>query len=314
MMGRRTLGLVVALLAVFGLLASAAGLQYVREQRYPRPVVSEEALLITSGNALRRMTTGYRALAADLYWIRAIQHYGETRIGLTTAPAAGAPRDGPRRYELLYPLLDLTTTLDPHFNIAYRFGAVFLSAPLPGGAGRPDLAVALLEKGLHESPGKWEYMHDIGFVYYWDLHDYPKAAEYFNRAADISGAPWWLRSVAATTLARGGDRGASRLLWRQLYETAPDDRGRQAAGLKLLQLDGLDQMEDLQRRIDAFAEQRGERPRSWQTLVSAGVLPGIPVDPGGTPYELSESGRVTLSMSSTLFPLPLEPGSRERTG
>ena len=124
---------------------------------------------------------------------------------------------------------------------------------MPAGAGRPDLAVALLEKGLRESPGKWEYMHDIGFVYYWDLHDYPKAAEYFNRAADIPGAPWWLRSVAATTLARGGDRGASRLLWRQLYETAPDDRGRQAAGLKLLQLDALDQMEELQKRIDAFA-------------------------------------------------------------
>jgi tetratricopeptide (TPR) repeat protein len=313
MRGQRTFGLVVALLAVFGLLGSAAGLQYVREQRYPRPTVSKETLFITSGNALRRMTSGYRALAADLYWIRAIQHYGATRIGLTAAPAR-APFDGASRYELLYPLLDLTTTLDPRFNIAYRFGAVFLSAPMPGGAGRPDLAVALLEKGLRESPRKWEYMHDIGFVYYWDLHDYPKAAEYFNRAADIPGAPWWLGSVAATTLARGGDRGASRLLWRQLYETAPDDRGRQAAGLKLLQLDALDQMEELQKRIDAFSKQRGEPPRAWQTLIDAGVLPGVPVDPGGTPYDLSKSGRVTLSASSTLFPLPLEPGAREGTG
>lgn len=308
-MARGTVGLVVALLVVFGLLAGAAGLQYARERRYPRPVVSEETLFITSGNALRRMTIGYRALAADLYWIRAVQHYGRTRIRLTTPPADGAQRDGTRPYELLYPLLDLTTTLDPRFNIAYRFGAIFLSAPLPGGAGRPDLAVALLEKGLRESPGKWQYLHDIGFVYYWDLHDYPKAAEYFNRGADIPGAPWWLRSVAATTLARGGDRGASRLLWRQLYETAPDDRGRQAAALKLLQLDALDQMEDLQSRIDAFAKRGGQQPRSWQILVAAGVLPGIPVDPGGTPYELSEAGRVTLSMRSTLFPLPLEPGS-----
>jgi tetratricopeptide (TPR) repeat protein len=300
-------------LVVFGLLASAAGLQFVREQRYPRPVVSEETLFITSGTALRRMTTGYRALAADLYWIRAIQHYGQTRIRLTTLPAALARRDE-TGYELLYPLLDLTTTLDPRFNLAYRFGAVFLSAPLPGGAGRPDLAVALLEKGLRESPGKWEYMHDIGFVYYWDLQDYPKAAEYFNRAADLPGAPWWLRSVAATTLARGGDRGASRLLWRQLHETAPDDRAKQAAALKLLQLDALDQIEDLQQRIDALAKQRGEPQRSWQMLVAAGVLPGIPVDPGGTPYELSESGRVTLSMSSPLFPLPVEPASRTGAG
>jgi hypothetical protein len=73
-------------------------------------------------------------------------------------------------------------------------------------------------------------------------------------------------------------------------------------------------MEQLQSRIDAFAKQRGEQPRSWQMLVAAGILPGVPVDPGGTPYELSESGRVILSMSSTLSPLPLEPGSREGTG
>lgn len=310
MMARGTLSLVVALVTAAGLVASAAGLQYVREQTYPQAVLSEATLLITSGGALRRLTTGYRALAADLYWIRAIQYYGRTKISLTTPPVAGGGRDGTLRYELLYPLLDLTTTLDPRFNIAYRFGAVFLAGPLPDGAGRPDLAVALLEKGLRESPGKWEYMHDIGFVYYWDLHDYPKAAEYFDRAAEIPGAPWWLRSVAATTLARGGDRGASRLLWRQLYETAPDERGRQAAGLKLLQLDALDQMEDLQRRIDAFAAQGGEAPRSWQPLVASGVLPGVPLDPGGTAYELSESGRVMLSMSSSLFPLPVEPGPR----
>ena len=53
-------------------------------------------------------------------------------------------------YPLLYPLLDLTTTLDPRFNIAYRFGAIFLAEPYPGGPGRPDLAIALLEKGLRE--------------------------------------------------------------------------------------------------------------------------------------------------------------------
>jgi tetratricopeptide (TPR) repeat protein len=305
---RDTTGLVLASLLAPGLLLSAAGLQYAREQRYPQPVVSSRPLLVRSGQALRRLTTGYHGLAADVYWIRAIQHYGRTRIDLTTGSAA--PGEIGRPYERLYPLLDLTTTLDPQFKIAYRFGAIFLSAPLPDGAGRPDLAVALLEKGLRESPGKWEYLHDIGFVYYWDLHDYTKAAEYFNRAADLPGAPWWLRSVAATMVARGGDRDASRLLWRQLYETAPDPRGREAAALKLLQLDALDQIEALQKRVDAFTLEHGEPPRAWQTLVAAGVFPGVPTDPGGTPYELSESGRVALSMRSTLFPLPIEPEAR----
>jgi hypothetical protein len=191
---RETLGLIGALVLVSGLMAGAAGIQNVREQRYPQPVVGERALLISSGQALRLMTTGYRALAADVYWIRAIQHYGRTRIRLTTPLPDGAPPGLAHGYDLLFPLLDLTTTLDPRFTIAYRFGAIFLSAPLPNGAGQPDLAVALLEKGLLELPEKWEYLHDIGFVYYWDLFDYPKAAEYFERAAALPGAPWWLAS------------------------------------------------------------------------------------------------------------------------
>lgn len=312
-MMRGTSGLIVALLLTAGLISAAAVLQYVREQKYPTPVVSEDSLYVTSGTALRRMTVGYHALAADLYWIRAIQHYGGTRIRQATTPSAEGPRAAAASYDLLYPLLDLTTTLDPHFNIAYRFGAMFLAAPFPDGAGRPDLAVALLGKGLREHPGKWEYMYDIGFVHYWDLHDYPQAAEYFNRAADIPGAPFWLRSVAATTLARGGDRGASRLLWRQLYETAPDDRARQAAEIKLRQLDALDQIEDLQRKVGGFLARPQALTPSWQALVAAGVFPGVPLDPGGTPYELSDSGRVTLSARSTLFPLPLEPAPRART-
>src|SRR6476469_802161 len=73
----------------------------------------------------------------------------ETAMYLRSAEA-----DDP--YALLYPMRDITTTLDPRFNIAYRFGAMFLAEPYPSGPGRPDLAIALLEKGLRERPDKWE--------------------------------------------------------------------------------------------------------------------------------------------------------------
>ena len=52
------------------------------------------------------------------------------------------------------PLLDLTTTLDPYFSIAYRFGAIFLSEASPGGPGRPDQAVALLAEGRRRPTGE----------------------------------------------------------------------------------------------------------------------------------------------------------------
>src|SRR5207248_2981851 len=83
------------------------------------------------------------------------------------------------------------------FNIAYRFGAIFLAEPYPGGPGRPDLAIELLQKGLRERPGKWEYMEDIAFVHYWYNHDYIAASDWFRKASELPEAPWWLRSMAA---------------------------------------------------------------------------------------------------------------------
>ncbi len=89
--------------------------------RIPDPPPQTAALLyVPSGAVLQRLVLSYNALAADVYWIRAIQY-------LRRQARCAAARSEKHHYELLYPLLDIATTLDPHFNIAYRFGAVFLS-------------------------------------------------------------------------------------------------------------------------------------------------------------------------------------------
>src|SRR5207253_1133872 len=208
-------GIISLLAVVAALMTLAIWLQHVRETSFALAASDDEALYLKSGSAARRLSVAYQTLAADIYWIRAIQYYGGTkRLGAAEPQAAvasaGANVEAPRRrYDLLYPLLDLTTTLDPRFHIAYRFGAIFLAEPYPAGPGRPDLAIALLEKGLREQPDKWDYMQDIGFVHYWWRHDYEAAAAWFQRASDVPGAPWWLRSLAANTVAQGGDRQSS---------------------------------------------------------------------------------------------------------
>jgi tetratricopeptide (TPR) repeat protein len=303
----------VMILAV-ALLAGAVELQAARERRYARPVVEDESLYLRSGVALRRIAGAYKALASDLYWIRAIQHYGGTKRRLT-AFVALAPEPPPSiaappsdEYGLLYPLLDITTTLDPRFKIAYRFGAVFLAEPFPNGPGRPDLAIALIEKGLREQPDKWEYMQDIGFVHYWYQHDYRAAAERFRQASELPGAPWWLRSLAATTLAQGGDRQSSKLMWESIRQTADFDWLRQDAERRLVQLRALDEIDLLQRAVDNYARRVGQAPPDWAALVRAdAAIPGVPLDPSRTPYELGSDGRVRLSQSSPLYPLPTEP-------
>ncbi|MQA29649.1 MAG: hypothetical protein GEU82_07405 [Luteitalea sp.] len=284
------------------LMAGAGSIQRIREARYPEGAVAEETLYLTSGATLQRLTAGYNALAADLYWIRAIHHFGGVKLRLTGAVPGGVELvAAPTDYRLLYPLLDITTTLDPKFNIAYRFGAVFLAEAFPGGAGRPDLAIALLEKGLRARPDKWEYMQDIGFVHYWWRHDYQAAAGWFERAANVPGAPWFLKSLAATTLAEGGDRESSRTMWQAIRESAEIEWLRNDAERRLTQLRAMDEIDELQRRSDRVTAASGRPVSDWSEVVG-----GIPVDPTGVPYEL-EAGRVMLSRSSPLFPLPAEP-------
>ena len=302
---------IVALVGL--LLAGAAELQALRERRYPPPDDEvESSLYVQSGTTARRLAGAYSSVAADLYWIRAIQHFGATKLRLADMqrlapeppPLIAAPPD--EYYRLLYPLLDLTTTLDPRFNIAYRFGSVFLAEAYPRGPGRPDLAIALLEKGLAARPDKWEYMADIGFVHYWYRHDFQAAAAWFEKASGLPGAPWWLRSLAATTLVQGGDRRSSRAMWEAIRGSAEIDWLRKDAERRLTQLRALDDMDELQRRIDAFTRRTGQPPASWAVLVRAGDLPGTPADPARTPYELTD-GHVRLSQSSPLWPLPVEP-------
>jgi hypothetical protein len=309
MRSRGALNLVVVLTTIAVLMTAAVQVQAIHERAYPRQDTGDDALLLTSGRALRYMTVSLNALAADVYWIRAVQYYGGTKRRLAFGGPGTPPPSGiaaSSDYEQLYPMLDVTTTLDPRFKIAYRFGAVFLAEAFPNGAGRPDLAVKLLEKGLREEPTKWEYMEDIGFVHYWYESDYHAAAAAFQKAGDIPGSPWWLRSLAATTLVQGGDRRSSRTMWRAIRESAEIDWLKRDAERRLAQLDALDQIDELQGIVDRYTKQAGQPPADWGTLVRAGLIRGIPLDPTRTRYEIAD-GRVRVAQASSLWPLPVEP-------
>jgi hypothetical protein len=237
-------------------------------------------------------------LAADLYWMRALQEFGSTRLRV----------GGDKSYADLYPFLDLTTSLDPRFNVAYRFGAIFLSEPPPGGPGRTDQAIALLEKGIANNPSRWEYYQDIGFVHYWWSQDYVEAASWFERGAQVPGAPWWMKSMAATTLAAGGDLQNSRFLWQMLLETTDNEWVRGDAMRRLQQIDTMEQIDRLSAAVDRARRDGILPPWSWATLFQRGLVPVVPVDAAGVPLTIDmTSGRIDISQQSPLWPLPTPP-------
>jgi hypothetical protein len=291
-------GLIGALVLASLLGALSVAAQMERDRRYATDRPEEAMLYVQSPEVMKRMVLSYDALAADLYWIRAIQHFGRER-------RSSEPE---KRYALLYPLLNLATSLDSRFNLAYRFGAIFLAEPPPGGPGRPDQAIALLEKGIKAMPHKWQYYQDAGFVYYWGRQDYVTASDWFLKGSKIKGAPFWMKSLAANTLAKGHDRDAARLMYTAMIESGENDFMRQDAARRLRQLDTMDDIDALKAIADRYRAHAPAGQRLyWQSLIAAGLLRFVPQDRDGFVFILDPlTGEVRLNPDSSLGPLPIE--------
>ena len=292
------------LVGAVALLAGALPLQAGALARRPSRELPA-VLYLQSPGVASRVALSFDGLVSDLYWMRALQHFGATRLR----------QGGAKRFEDLHPFLDLATSLDPRFTAAFRLGAIFLSEPPPGGPGRPDLAARLLEKGIAATPDRWQYWQDLGFVHYWWTRDFVKASTAFSKGAAVPGAPWWMRSLAAATLAEGGDRRTSRFLWRALAQSADNEWLQRDAQRRLQQLDALDGIDALDAVVARATKAGLSAPWSWAALLAEGHLTSVPFDPSGTPYVINmTTGKVTLSNRSALWPLPSEPRTLSSLG
>jgi tetratricopeptide (TPR) repeat protein len=240
----------------------------------------EEILYLPSGKMLKRMSLGYSNLLADIYWTRAVQYFGNKHEQHST------------RYDLLAPLLEITTDLDPHLIPAYQTGSIFLS--FPEGARQPDKAVALLEKGIRENPEYWRLYFTLGFIHYMDRRDYKAAEDAFREGSEVPGALGWMKVMTARMAEHSGDIGTAMALWKGIYDanTAKEVRANAADHLVSLQADA--DIEELERRVQYFREKTRALPSRWSDLVRAGLLRGIPQDPTGAPYELMADGTVQV--------------------
>jgi tetratricopeptide (TPR) repeat protein len=251
----------------------------------------EEVLYLWSGEQVRRLFPGFEDLAADVYWLRTVQYFGGERLF-----------SGDKRFELLRPLIEITTTLDPRLDIAYRYGAVFLSESPPTGAGRPHEGIEVLEKGVRAMPESWRLRQNLGFFYFLYLHDARTAARVLEEAANLPGAAFWLRTLAADLLAKGGDRAAARKMWQRLYEQSEEGILRAHAKLQLAILDARDTADHLTALVEEFEKRRGRRPESLEELRRAGLWRGSLEDGKGVPFRYDVStGRVSIAPESPLW-------------
>ncbi len=256
-----------------------------RVERIGREQTLEDVLFIPSGHTLKRMSLGFDGLLADIYWTRVVQYFGALHYAESM------------HYDLLAPLLDITTDLDPHLLPAYQFGSIFLAQAPPEGAGQPQNAVALVEKGIRENPGYWQLYYNLGWIAY-SAKDYQKAAEAFMRGSQVPGATPALRVLAGVMAQHGSDLRTARFLWTQIYQTTDNAMVQKNALRRLAAIQVDEDVTRLEQAIGAYHKATGHDPANWAALEAfGGALPLV--DPAGNPYRLMPNGRVEVRNPDT---------------
>ncbi len=189
---------VVAILVVLACAGVVVAYQVSRPARAP----ADPRVFVPSPKFFQDFSPSFRTSIADAYYLIMVQYYGEHVAG-----------DG--KLDSLPAMVDLVTTLSPHFTRAYLFGAFALID-----AGRADVAYTVLQRGFKENPGDWHFPAYLGFFAYRYGEGETKnlvAAQWYEKAAAIPGSPDYLPRLAAALLAKGGEEEKAILMWGQAY-------------------------------------------------------------------------------------------------
>jgi hypothetical protein len=256
------------------------------ESRLVDPGQDPDLLYFSSPAVVKRMALSFDHLLADFYWMRAIQYYG--RFDKAGRRAV--------RYKNLSTLLDIATTLDPDLMDAYQVGSVFLGEAEPVGAGQPQEALKLLDKGIRVHPQDWRLRHGKGFVYYWFMQDFRKAGEAWQEASQLAGAPHWMQPLAAMALSKGGAMDVAKAMWESQYRESTRADVRENARNHLISIEVARDIWSLEFLVEKHRQKTGSFPQSLQQWMGGESGTYRIKDPLGTPYQYNPvTGAVSLS-------------------
>jgi hypothetical protein len=169
------------------------------DARLGRHRAQEEVLYLWSGEQVRRLVPGFEDLLADVYWLRTVQYFGGQRVYAAN-----------KRFDLLLPLVDITVTLDPRLQIAYRYGATYLAETYPIGAGQPQAAVSCSRAacGTFRTTGACGRTWACSTTTSWTIRSGRRRSSWKRRDAGITAVPGHPRRPGAHEGGRPSDLAA----------------------------------------------------------------------------------------------------------
>jgi len=255
------------------------------EQAQAARPTAAQVLYLPSGRYLKVVSLGYASVLADAIYIWSIQYYSNYEAA--------------DRFSFLEHIYgNVITELDPHYIDPYLIGSLIMSVE----AHDNEMALRLLDKGIAANPDEWILPFEAGYTCYNSLHDYTRAAAYFEKAMNTPGAPAAIRRMRAEMYNKMGDKRASLGYWRDVLDQADNDYVRDIASRHVHDLTIELDVSRLEAAVAAWRARSGSNPPDLGALVRGGFLGAVPLDPDGKPYLYDpRAGAVTSQSRFRLY-------------
>lgn len=192
--------------------------------------------------------------------------------------------DTPPDYQTISRSLHTAVKLDPYNMDAYYFA----QATLVWEAKQVQLASDLMEYGMRYRTWDFYLPFFAGFNYAYFMKDYAKAAEFYKRAAELSGAELFIN-----------------LAGRYLYESGKSkmaidyltvmEKGASTPAIKKtfqIRLQAIKEGRRIELAREQYISATGHAPTTVEELLRTGYLANAPVDPYGGRFYLEPDGSV----------------------
>lgn len=264
----------------FLLIGTAAATSYRITRVLPPGIASSDdrptgSTLLTEIGRRPEFAFGFRSFLADAAWLEAIQVAGMRRMR------------GPD-YDRLHGFLQTVVRCDPRFFVPYVMGGIILAeSPL-----HRDLAIRFLEQGRIHFPGQWLLPFHIGYIRYFGLSDPTGGGQALKEAAAIPGCPPYIGLLATRMLAEGREPETALALLDAMIREEKDPGRRELFHERRAHVEVERDLQILERAVASYRAREGRNPSSLEDLLAAGILGGIPREPGGGLYRLDADGTV----------------------
>jgi hypothetical protein len=244
----------------------------------PSPEGVPEGNLLLMVSRKPAFSFGFQNFLADLSWLRAVQ-------------VAGARRMDKSDYDKLNLLVHTVNNFDPRFDVPFFLGGLLLG----DSPGHVPQALEILERGWKSHPENWRFPFYLGYLRYFSLGDPAEGGRILEAAARLPDSPPYLPLLAARMFAEGRQPETALAFLSEMVRQETDPARLAILNRRIREVVVERDVQTLEKAVEAYREKTGALPSGPSSLVRAGIIESLPVEPNGGRYLLSSDGTVRSS-------------------